>query len=105
MPATYRPIYLLPFRYKVLEKVAAKQLTAHLNKRGLISSFLSGFMRGHSTGTVIVNMVNDVFSFTDRDKGTALVLSDLSAARLTQLTTTSCFPVLKLMPVSKKIMI
>jgi len=47
-----------PFLFQVLEK-AAKQLTAHINKHGLISRFQFGCRQGHSTEAAIMNIVND----------------------------------------------
>ena len=78
--SNYRPISLLPFLSKVLEKAVAKQLTAHLEKNNLLARFQSGFRRCHSTETAIVRITNDILSSNDSGKVTALVLLDLSAA-------------------------
>ena len=78
--SNYRPISLLPFLSKVLEKVVAKQLTAHLEKNNLLARFQSGFRRSHSTETAVVRITNDILSSNDSGKVTALVLLDLSAA-------------------------
>ena len=78
--SNYRPISLLPFLSKVLEKVVAKQLTAHLEKHNLLARFQSGFRRCHSTETAVVRIANDILSSNDSGKVTALVLLDLSAA-------------------------
>ena len=78
--SNYRPISLLPFLSKVLEKVVAKQLTAHLESHNLLASFQSGFRRRHSTETALVMITKDILSSNDSGKVTALVLLDLSAA-------------------------
>jgi len=46
----------------------------------LSARFQSGFRSLHSTETVVVKIANDVLSFNDSGKVTALVLLDLSAA-------------------------
>ncbi len=78
--SNYRPISLLPFLSKILEKVAAKQLVSHLEKHNLLARFQSGFRRGHSTETAVARITNDILASNDSGKVTALVLLDLSAA-------------------------
>ncbi len=78
--SNYRPISLLPFFSKILEKVVAKQLTAHLEKHSLLANFQSGFRRCHSTETATLRIANDILASNDGGKVTALVLLDLSAA-------------------------
>jgi len=68
------------FLFKVLEKAVLKQLTAYLDKRGLISWFQSGFRRCHSTEAALEKILNGVRSSNDCGKVTALVLLDLSGA-------------------------
>jgi len=78
--SNYRPISLLPFPSKVLEKVVAKQSTAHQEKHNLLEGLQSGFRRRHSTETTVVRIANDILSSNDNGKFTALVLLELSAA-------------------------
>jgi len=78
--SNYRPIYLLPFLSKVLEKVVAKQLTVHLEKHNLLTRFQSDFRRCHSTEIAVVRIANIILSSNDSGTVTALVLLDLSAA-------------------------
>ncbi len=78
--ANYRPVSLLPFLSKVLEKIVAKQLTAHIEKHNLSGRLQSGFRRRHSTETALLRVANDILSSNDSINVTALVLLDLSAA-------------------------
>ncbi len=78
--SNYRPISLLPFFSKILEKVVAKQLTAHLEKHSLQANFQSWFRRGHSTETATLRVANNILASNDGCQVTALVLLDLSAA-------------------------
>ena len=78
--ANYRPVSLLPFMSKILEKVVAQQLVSHINQHSLAAKFQSGFKRHHSTETALLKVTNDILCENDKGKITALVLLDLSAA-------------------------
>jgi hypothetical protein len=78
--ANYRPVSLLPFLSKILEKVVAQQIISHIENHSLSASHQSGFKRRHSTETALLKVTNDILSENDKGKVTALVLLDLSAA-------------------------
>lgn len=78
--ANYRPVSLLPFLSKILEKVVAQQLISHIETHSLSARYQSGFKRRHSTETALLKVTNDILSENDKGKVTALVLLDLSAA-------------------------
>ncbi len=78
--ANYRPVSLLPFLSKILEKVVAKQLISHIENHSLAARYQSGFKRLHSTETALLKVTNDILCENDKGKITALVLLDLSAA-------------------------
>ncbi|GFR78507.1 RNA-directed DNA polymerase from mobile element jockey [Elysia marginata] len=50
----FRPVSNLPFLSKVLEKLVAQQLLAHLDKYGLKNRFQSAYRSNHSTETALI---------------------------------------------------
>ena len=48
-PCNYRPISLLPFISKVIEKVIHDQTSTFLNSKNLLYTYQSGFRKKHST--------------------------------------------------------
>ena len=76
----YRPVSNLPFLSKVLEKIVAKRLLAHIDKYKLHETLQSAYKQYHSTETALVRVQNDILMNLDRKRGVMLVLLDLSAA-------------------------
>ena len=76
----YRPITNLPFLPKILEKVVAKQLTAHMTKHSLHDDFQSAYKPGFSTETVLLKVKDYIQSYFDNCKGVLLAMIDMSAA-------------------------
>ena len=58
----YRLISNLPFPFKILEKVVLHKLLSHLQENNLNNPFQSAYRAGHSTETVLLRIVNDIFS-------------------------------------------
>lgn len=75
-----RPISILPCLSKVLEKVVCLQLTEYLEGNGIFPDMQSGFRKGRSTTTALVDVTDNILA--DQDKGlcTVLVLLDFSRA-------------------------
>ncbi len=67
----FRPISVLPFISKVLEKIVFDQLQFFLNRNSISEIFQSGFKS---------NLLNDILLATDSGDSVVLVLLDLSAA-------------------------
>ena len=76
----YRPISNLSFLSKILEKIVAKRLNAHIEEHLLSNHVQFAYKRFHSTETAILKIHNDITCNMDKGKVTALTLLDLSAA-------------------------
>ena len=76
----YRPITILPVISKVLEKIAANQLTAFLEENNLISNTQHGFRSKLSTETALLKITNEIYNNIDNNQINLLTLCDLSKA-------------------------
>lgn len=76
----FRPIAILPFFSKVMEKLMHAQMISHLNKFSLLSERQSGFRQKHSCVTALIDVAEDLRSDMDQDKLVILVLLDHSKA-------------------------
>ena len=77
---SYRPISNLSVLSKLLERLVARQLLAHLNSNGLLPRFQSACRAHHSTETAVLKVLSDILLAVDAGDLSALVLLDLSAA-------------------------
>ncbi len=73
----YRPVSLLPFIAKTLERVVLNQVTAFLTQNNLLDSNQSGFRSGHSTETALLSVVEDLRLARMASKSFLLILLDL----------------------------
>lgn len=76
----FRPIAILPFLSKVLENVMHKQMNAFLHSRKLLSDRQSGFTKGRSCVTALVDVIEDVRAKLDDNMVSFLILLDHSKA-------------------------
>lgn len=76
----FRPISILPFLSKVLERVVHYQLYNFLFKNNLMNALQSGFRPGHSTVTALVKVSDDIRLGMEQQKITLLTLLDFSNA-------------------------
>jgi Reverse transcriptase (RNA-dependent DNA polymerase) len=79
---SYRPISNLSVTSKLLERLVARQLLAHLNSTGLLPSLQSAYRTNHSTETAVLKVVSDILLAIDVGDLSALVLLNLSACGL-----------------------
>jgi len=79
-PANYRPIANVSFLSKVIEKIVAGQLITYLDGNNLLPSCQSGFRKFHSTETLLLRLLSDIYGAIDRSQLTLLALFDVSAA-------------------------
>ena len=66
----FRPIALLCFLSKVLEKIAHTQITEYLNRNNLLDPFQAEFRRHHSTQTALIKLTDDIRMAIDKKKVT-----------------------------------
>ena len=76
----YRPVSNLNFVSKVVEKVVAKILLAHIQQNQLCSRFQSSYRAYDSTETALLRVHNDISSALHKKCMVVLVLLDFSAA-------------------------
>lgn len=76
----YRPISILPFLSKVLERLVHTQLSTFLNINSLVNPLQSGFRRGHSTTSALTKITDDIRLGMDNGHVTVLTLLDFSNA-------------------------
>ncbi len=75
-----RPISVLPFISKVLEKIVLNQLQSFLSSNCIYEVFQSGFKSAHSTESALLRVLNYIYLSTDSGDYVVLILLDLSAA-------------------------
>uniref|UniRef100_A0A9J7ZGW8 Reverse transcriptase domain-containing protein n=1 Tax=Cyprinus carpio carpio TaxID=630221 RepID=A0A9J7ZGW8_CYPCA len=75
----YRPVSLLPFIAKTLERAVFNQLSMFLEQNNLDSN-QSGFKSGHSTETALLSVTEALRLARAASKSSVLILLDLSAA-------------------------
>ena len=78
--SNFRPIALLCFLSKVLEKIANDQITEYSNSNNLLDPLQAGFRRHHSTQTALLKLTDDICMAIDKKKVTLLLLFDFNKA-------------------------
>ena len=76
----YRPVSILCILSKILERAVHKQLEEYLIKNDLLYSHQSGFRRGHSTDTCLINLMDTLHSSISEGDYVGMVLLDLQKA-------------------------
>ena len=76
----FRPVSNLTFLSKIIEKVVATRICAHMSSNSCHELFQSAYKRYHSTETALVRVQNDILRAIDDNYAVLLVLLDLSAA-------------------------
>ena len=76
----YRPVSNLSFISKILEKMVANRLQAHIKNNHLSNPLQSAYRKHHSTESALLKVHNDIIMSMDKGEVTALTLIDFSAA-------------------------
>ena len=79
-PTNFRPIANVTFLYIIIEKLVAAQLMHYLDQNSLLLTFQSGFRKRHSTETLLVHLLSDIYGVIHRSDLTLFALFDVSAA-------------------------
>ncbi|KAG7305787.1 hypothetical protein JYU34_009925 [Plutella xylostella] len=75
-----RPISLLSCMSKILEKAVYNQMSHYLEVNGILPDVQSGFRRGRSTSTALIDVVDNILASADKGMSTILTLLDFSRA-------------------------
>uniref|UniRef100_A0A8C5D126 Reverse transcriptase domain-containing protein n=1 Tax=Gadus morhua TaxID=8049 RepID=A0A8C5D126_GADMO len=76
----YRPVSLLSFPSKTLERAVANQLSSYLSSNNLLDPHQSGFKKAHSTETALLAVTESLRAARASSLSMVLILLDLSAA-------------------------
>ncbi len=76
----YRPVSLLPFIAKTLERVVFNQVSLFLSQNNKLDAKQSSFRSGHSTETALLSVTEALRIAKADSKSSVLILLDLSAA-------------------------
>lgn len=75
-----RPISILPCMSKIMEKVVCQQMTSYLENNKILPALQSGFRRGRSTTTALIDVTDNIIASQDRGMCSLLLLLDFSRA-------------------------
>ena len=76
----YRPISILPYFSKLLEKVVYQRLNDYVTKKNIIHPSQHGFRPGHSTVLPLINIQDKISQAIDRNEFSIGIFLDLSKA-------------------------
>ena len=76
----YRPVSLLPFVGKLIERVVHNRVTSHLALNNLNCETQHGYKKHHSCETLLVKLIDDIMVAVDQGRGVVVLIVDLSAA-------------------------
>uniref|UniRef100_A0A8C5B8I2 Reverse transcriptase domain-containing protein n=1 Tax=Gadus morhua TaxID=8049 RepID=A0A8C5B8I2_GADMO len=76
----YRPVSLLSFLSKTLERAVANQLSPYLSSNHLLDPHQLGFKKAHSTETALLAVTESLCAARASSLSSVLILLDLSAA-------------------------
>ena len=75
--SNYRPISILPSMGKVFERVMHTQLSNNCERESIISKCQSGFRKGHSMTTCLLDFLDNIFVQVDQGMCCGVLFLDL----------------------------
>ena len=79
-PSNWRPISILPFPSKIIERLVHSQITYYLESTGLLHGNQHGFRKNFSTNTATFKLLKDVYSAIDSRQTTSCIFVDYRKA-------------------------
>ena len=79
-PSDFRPVSLLSFLSKVLEKLVHDQVVSFLKKSNILDKFQTGFRKHHNTQSALIKLADDIRMGKERKLATILLQFDFSKA-------------------------
>ncbi len=79
-PNNYQPVSILPVLSKVLEKIAHEQVYAHLRTSNYLSDRQSGFRKGYSTTTCLIDFLDNIYNNIENGVVSGVLFLDLKKA-------------------------
>lgn len=76
----FRPISILPVLSKVIEKVVASQLGVFIERENILPETQSGFRKGFSTTSALINVTDELFVARDNSLNSILTALDFAQA-------------------------
>ena len=76
----YRPVSNLVFIGKLVERIVTIRLDKHMTENDLHIKSQYGYKKGHSTETLLLNVMDNLYNACDKQMPSILMLLDLSAA-------------------------
>ncbi len=76
-PGNYHPISVLPILSKELERVAHNRLYDFISRNNLLTASQSGFRKGHSTGTCLMDFLQNIYDGVESGCATGELFLDL----------------------------
>lgn len=80
LPSNYRPISLLNYEGKLMERCVHKHVSQYLIQHSIISEYQSGFQSGDSTVNQLTYLYNEFSKALDENKEIRVVFLDISKA-------------------------
>ena len=80
-PSEFRPIALLCFLSKVLEKHALDQIVAYLKNVNILDPFQLGFRKHHCTQSALLKLTNDILMGIGKKQATLLLCCSSASAK------------------------